>query len=642
MPLPETAADAWARHLPWWVSRLLAPSVVVVAIVWSTVVDDDSDTVTAAEATSLAYLSQAVVLSALVAAVLLLVILPSAGERLGLGAAAVIAGFDDGAPRLAWCVVTALLAVLVVLRVHQRALQQTAGRAAPGGTTAWRRPEVDGDARSVLLALDQRWVGLAGAALVVAAIGGGLYVHDVVAVQSFRASAAVAAAVVTSSDDDAARVTIGDRAYAVPWSVREPKAGETVEVRYDPDGSRAELTDDVFDPTLALLPFVGGGLLGAAALAHERRRRAAIRVLLDDGGPAWVVRASRGRHDAAVSVAPCGDPTRPFARLGPFVPGSLGETLPPADEVPSDLPPAASLSDAELLEVARHGPPPEGVNAAPSLTPPPWAGATVTIVGLGDDTRPVALHDGTRWWVSPQGARTVTTRGGAAVATTRRSAPSTPAPPLVTSDSGPAPESGRPSTDGVHRRGASAAPGRATSSLGGLVRRTGPWLSWPAAWLVAVPLGWLFAGGDVAWWHMIVPVGLLWRAGRSWALAWVRPLSVRPAGLVARGPWSSELVPWREITAVVADERALVVRLDDALAGEGDALLFAAGDDGAALLAGARSTEDARDRIEAARSAALPDAHAARGRRRPSLVLLAGAWWAAAAALAVVAVGTWF
>ncbi|GMA22771.1 hypothetical protein GCM10025864_05300 [Luteimicrobium album] len=158
---------------------------VVVAIVWSTLVDD-SDALTAAEASSIASLSQAVVLSALVAAVLLLVLLPPAGERLGLVAAAVIAGFDDGAPRLAWCVVTALLAVLVVLRVHQRALQRTAGRAAPVGTVAWRRPEVDGEARSVLLAFDQRWVGLAGAALVVAAIGGGLYVHDVVAVQSFR------------------------------------------------------------------------------------------------------------------------------------------------------------------------------------------------------------------------------------------------------------------------------------------------------------------------------------------------------------------------------------------------------------------------------------------------------------------------
>ncbi|GMA22772.1 hypothetical protein GCM10025864_05310 [Luteimicrobium album] len=446
----------------------------------------------------------------------------------------------------------------------------------------------------------------------------------------------------TSADDDAAHVTIGGRTYAVPWSTRQPKAGETVQVRYDPDGSRAELTDDVFDPTLALLPFVGGGLLGAAALAHERRRRAAIRALLDDGGPAWLVRVSRGRHDAAISVAPCGDPTRPFARLGPLVPGSLGETVLPADEVTSDLPPAASLTDAELLEVARHGQPPEDVDAAPSFAPPPWDSAAVTIVGLGDDTRPVALSDGTGWWVSLRGARTVTTRGSAPIETTRRSRPSTPAPPLVASDADPAPESGRRSADGLRRRDADAAPVRATSSLRSLARRTGPWLSWPAAWLAAVPLGMLFAAGDVGWWHLIVPVGLLWRAGRSWALAWVRPLSVKPAGLVASGPWSSELVPWREITAVVADEHALVVRLDDALEGAGDALLFAADDEGAALLAGARSTEEARDRIDEARRAALPDAHAPRVRRRPSLVLLAGVWWAAAATLAVAGVGGWF
>jgi hypothetical protein len=143
--------------------------------------------------------------------------------------------------------------------------------------------------------------------------------------------------------------------------------------------------------------------------------------------------------------------------------------------------------------------------------------------------------------------------------------------------------------------------------------RVGPWLALPAlvwfAWWVAPEVHlWGTLMGTLAtgfWLH-------------RWSSAATPALALRRDALVARREALDEHYPWPRVLDVAADEAALVIRTSASVVEGADALMYAP-PPGGELLPGVTDPRTARERILAARDAALGHARAdTRTRRRPA------------------------
>jgi hypothetical protein len=167
--------------------------------------------------------------------------------------------------------------------------------------------------------------------------------------------------------------------------------------------------------------------------------------------------------------------------------------------------------------------------------------------------------------------------------------------------------------------GASAASRSLGERAGAVTRRlaqatssTGPWVALP---VIAVVMAW-FAGEGWDWRFLGLAAGCA-----AWLQAWAAlgraSLTITPAALVLRGAVLDERVPWAQVTDVVADDEALVVRIAPGDGTEADAALLTPRRD---LLAGVRDPVRARELLLAARRDAAVRTVARAGlRRRPAV-----------------------
>jgi hypothetical protein len=457
-----------------------------------------------------------------------------------------------------------------------------------------------------------------------------MFAHEHRAAQAFRAQALEdTGTVVDVADDDMSAVVQVDGLHLdVPLPSVYVEVGEEVVVRYDGSG-RAELVDDVADPSLWLFLSGAGVVGGAALLAQEAARRRGVATLLTHGGPAVRVLATWDGKGGA-TFAPVDAPGEPFGRAGDL----LGlAALPEPEESDRLVDPFSQaveeVSDDELLDLARRmaaeaidGDPsaePEGV-AVPST----WASTGVLVVGLLDDRSPIAVQapDGT-WYATETTVRPG--HGRRHGVTTRHAG----AAPSGAARAGTAP-GGTVASEDVDRGG----DGR--GRLGRLARRSGtvgPWLALP---VVAAFVWWL--GPElVTWWSVVFFAFGTASVLHAWAWAATPALGVTARALVARRPVLDEHLPWARVRDVVADASALVIRTYASSTEEADALMYSV-PPGEQLLPGTGDAREARDRLLAARALGLGLATADTSTRRlPSRAAVVAALGALACVAGLVA-----
>lgn len=666
--LASPDARAWAQRVPVALLRTLVVVGVLVCVGTAAMVEE-TFTATAADIEDPGYVLVSVLQSTWFASAALVLVVPLLGTALaaaGMLLTAQSPDLDAGVPELWWTAGT-LLAVLAtadaVTRLRQRALAHVWAR---GPRAALRRPVVPDHVRDALVR--PRWSRVAGgaAALLVGAGFVALYVHDASAAAAFRQDALVTRTTVDTVNGDVteATVVVGGTRYQVPLPATYPEPGDSVDVRYDPATGRAEMVDDAFDPTLALLPAMTGLLLGLALLGTERARTRRLDDLLTQPGGALRVRGSWSTRDAGVRLYAVDDGTRPFAvapRLLAVLDGGEGRPRGPGngvdhagdhaddrwdddwdDDGDDDLGPQAdvtALGDDELLALARQladAPEPDEVADADLRPGPvgvaPWDLTPMTVVGLRHDGAPVAVLDDLGvWHVSRSGVRgprgRLRLRGPAVDPEAYRAAGPVPRDPADAPRTlGWAPEADASLPDRLARR--------RDAAWERFARRTGrvlPWLAVPVLW---GSLHWLLADGGVSAWRLLT-VAAAPAVGWSWSMLGQAYLDVRPGWLHVRGRFRDQLVAWPRVTSVAVDDAALVVRLDHDRPTAADALLFAVHPDALPLMRDGAAPPLVAERLLRARQ----EGHGARPpwvRSRPSTPLLVGLAWAAAVVLALV------
>jgi hypothetical protein len=485
-------------------------------------------------------------------------------------------------------------------------------------------PDVDEATRRALGRPRVVGVVVAGAGLLVAVGFAVLYVHDVRAVESFRSSALVGTGTVTKLDGDdfSFFVDVDGRSVRVPEVILSPAVGDQVQIAYAADGSRAERTDDVFDPTGAIVMLIPGLLLALAASGREIARLRAGSRLLRDGGPAWRV-AVGPTSDALLDVAPLDAPREVVAQL------RLGRlwAIPDEADVSADSRPVSAVPDEELLDWMRslrdEG---AGVDGGQVHVEPDDQALVVGLERVGD--WPLVRVDG-GWWMSDAPARqpwswSWRARPEAAAAPRR----SGRAVELHKSDSEGAGASrlarsgARDATD--RRQGWTGFWSGVDTHVFRLARRTPLAVPFLAAPVAGLATSWLFAPPDGGGWLFAVVAAF---GAASLGAGWLdsaRPrLRTSDQGLMMAGPILDGTVPWSEVHGAVADDDGLVVRFAD------DAVAFPYVPGASApLLPGDPAPHVAADLVLGARARAA-GSRTAGVRRTISPAAVVGALWAA-------------
>ncbi|WP_426311039.1 hypothetical protein [Cellulosimicrobium sp. E-16] len=596
-PLAEADLTAWGRRPSRRV--LSATSTVVLVATWtayvalSIVLSADPDVLSAEEAADPEYWSTGLLAGVAVGALLLVWVCP----RVGVWAGAVVTAVAAvGTPLPAAATALGGAAVLALLALSQsraRARQREAS-ATWGGSTAPVVPDGLPEAR----AYAARWRGVRTAAavacLVAAVVCGAWFARDLAAARAFRSGALEAPGTVVEQDGLDAVVEVDGLRFDVPLELASVEVGDVVGVRYDGSG-RAELVDDVADPSLLLVPAGAGALTGTALLAHEAVRRRRVRRLLLHGGPATTAYATWHEHGALIL---------PSAHAAPIaVARDLLLLSEPPEEAWHDDDPldrdVSELSDDELVTRARAD---EGTGDEsgdePSWegSPPTWQGTRLLVVGLRADGWPVAVRGpDDRWYVTDTDV--------AAPPRARRHLP--PSDRVRSTDDG---ADDRDATRDA-RRGQGSRPGR----WAGLARSTGA--AGPTATLPAVLAFALWVAPEVSWFVALTGSVTLAGALHTWSSAARPALSTTTDALVVHGPLRDTFVPWSRVTSVRARQGALVVRLAPSMLDAEEALVISDCPLGGFL----RGVDDplvARDTVLSARAVSTPAS--TESRRRPS------------------------
>ncbi|QTE28229.1 hypothetical protein [Pengzhenrongella sicca] len=644
-------------------SQRLPPTLLKVAAVLSVVLcigvslsSDVPIVSTAATVESPGYLLYGSVQAASLASLAVVFVAPALGLALAaFGSLAIGLLPYDGAAR-AWTVAGTLLCVLLVAEVVTRARERAVAhvrRMAPSATVLV--PDLPGPLRASLTRVRLGWTAGAAALALVGVGGLILLVHDTLAAAAFRRDSLVADTVVESltAMQTAMKVTIAGEDYQVPLPSTTPALGQRVEVRYQPRTHRAEATSDVFDPTVAVVPGVGGLLLSVALFATAHRRRHELIALLTEGGLALQARATWSPSEGGVRLFACDDVTRAVATAPSLTawydPDDHADTRadwddeddpdddwddeedPDDDEWDDDEwdddgdngghvslegPATSSLSDAELLELARARTDDDEEGAARDVSadattdPATWFRTPVVVVGLAHHGAPAAVRDAEgRWYVTRGGIRRPQWRWP------RRGQNPRPADEV------------EPLTVAVLKQ-------RRDAALTRFMQRTGRWMPWavvPVEWWV---LRWMFE--DSATYQRISIAVTCTLVGWTWSMYGQVQVVIRPRWLRVRGRLVDELVSWPRITSVVTDGTSLVLRLDSDNDSRGDALLLATGPKAWALMRGQEGPQAAAARITHARAeAAGRGVTPPRVRWRPSIPTLVGLCWLAAALAAM-------
>ncbi|PVU83428.1 hypothetical protein DDP54_10950 [Cellulomonas sp. WB94] len=621
--LAHRSAD-WSQRLPSGSLKLAVVVALLVAIMVAA--GGESGHATAAMVEGPRYVGTSALQSAIIACFALVFVNPSIGAAVAavscLGVAAVPAA-NTGAPGI-WAAAGGALLVLAVADGVTRARQRAVGR-------VWRLsseavvlvPEVPEPLRAHLVRPRVTRLAGATACLAVGVAGLAVFAHDARAAEDFRSDSLVTTTTVDAVTAGASgvHVTIDDTSYLVPLPSSDAEVGQHMEVRYQPRTHRAEATMDVFDPTYALIPGVGGLLVGTVWFAAVRRRRREMVALLIDGGPAFQVRATWSPRSNGALLTPFDDVTRTFAtapRLASWWGAETDEQWPDDvnetddrdsfDEIPAVR--VASLSDAELLEMARSladSDADDGPSSASVPTMMTWDHAPVVVVGLDHDTAPAALLDADgRWYVTETALTPPRWRRP------RRAA--APVDPHANDRS-----AWRIFSD--HRQ----------SVLLRFARRTGRWLPWVALPVEGWVLAWLFDDAPAI--RVVSTIIAMPVAGWTWSVLGQVRLDVGSRWLRLRGRLVDELVAWPRVTSVVSDDTSLVIRLDTDNDSDGDAILLPVAADSLPLTRGSGDPRDVAARVEKARvagSSAVPP----RVQRLPSVPLLAGLCWLVVALVA--------
>jgi hypothetical protein len=614
-PLAEADLTAWGRRP----SRraLSATTTAVLVATWtayitlSIVLSADPDTLAAEEAADPAYWATGLLAGVAVGALVLVWVCPRVGVWAGAVVTAV-AAVGTPLPAAATALGGAAVLALLALSQSQARIRQREASATWGGSAAPVVPDGLPEAR----AYAARWRGgrtaAAVACLVVAVVCGAWFARDLAAAQAFRDGALEAPGTVVEEDDLDAVVEVDGLRFDVPLWLASVEVGEVVGVRYDGSG-RAELVDDVADPSLVLVPAGAGALTGTALLAHEAARRRRVRGLLLHGGPATTAYATWHEHGALILPSVHAAPIA-VAR------GLLLLSEPPEeawhddDHLDRDL---SELSDDELVARARAE---EGtgheLGDEPSWegSPPTWHGTRLLVVGLRADGWPVAVRGpDERWYVTD----------------TDVTAPPRARRHLPPSDGVRSTDHGADDQDATReaRRGQGSRPGR-WASLARSTGAAGPWAALPA--VLAFALG---VAPEVSW--FVVLTGSVTLAGvlHAWSSAARPALSTTTDALVVRGPLRDTVVPWSRVTSVSAPEGALVVRLAPSMLDAEEAVVIGQCPLGGFLL-GVDDPLVARDAVLSARGDST--AAGAESRRRPSRDAVVAALGALAFAAGVV------
>lgn len=319
-PAPALTAERarqWSRRVPPALVRWTVMAVVVAVLVISAVTDDSSDDNPASLVESPSWYLAGVCFCMLVGTLVVAIVAPSVALVLAALAATMLVVLPEAAAgdnMFLAVPATVLVALVIVDTVHRRRQRSLRRAWRQEATTAVVVPEVPQPQR---VQLNHRRWGLlivAWIGAVIGVLGFIVLAHDVVATAAFRDDSLVALTTVDSvtQNELAVRVTIDGQSYRVPVST-VPPAGSPIEVRYQPRSGRAEATADVFDPTPALLPVVGGSVVAVAFFILARVRRRESAAFFADGGLAYQVRAVGSPPSRRVLLYAMDEPRRPVA-----------------------------------------------------------------------------------------------------------------------------------------------------------------------------------------------------------------------------------------------------------------------------------------------------------------------------------------
>ncbi|WP_138067536.1 hypothetical protein [Cellulomonas rhizosphaerae] len=624
--LTTADAAAWGSRLPRSLYRVLVlvPFVVLAGLAIGGSIADT--TVTVADLAARSYGVLAAVQGLVVGGLVIAAWRPDLGAWLGAALACAAASVPETATVRGWLwVVAVAFAVLSVVDAAAGARQRVVARA--WGPTVV--PDLDDATR--VRASRWRWPALAAvtAAAAVAVFAAVLWHHDASSAAAFRADSEVAVGTVVAVEDDGfwADVEVGQTRHRVDTELAAPEVGDAVEVRFARHGDRAELTDQVFDPTGAIVLLGLASALGAGVALVEAGRRRAVRRLLVHGGVAVTVAISPRSATALLAVpVDTKDRTEPVVarlRISKADPGGLGPDGEPEEvwQEEDDEPDIKTLPDDELLRAAAALVEEPRLEVGPAVP----ADTTALVVGLHAYGDLPFVHVDGQWWSSDLPARD--DRG-------LRQWRGRPAPsdtPVAVGG-----ERVRRGSGGVRRSAVPAAGREAGGGLRRLNQRV-PTALPLLAWVAVVPVAsWLFGPDGADWWGAFLATVGAFNLGSTWTQSTRPLLRVVPDGLWQTGGLLDEHVPWSRVVRTVADDDALVVRLVD------DALLLPVRADGTgpALVAGTRAPDEALRLLEDARMwavAVLPQTidhtrrrGAAPGRRRLSVSVVGGVAWGAA------------
>ncbi|WP_156044137.1 PH domain-containing protein [Cellulomonas sp. HZM] len=638
--LDDALASRWVRRVPVWTTRWLLPLATLVVGILAISLPGGEVWTAAQVADGTAQRSAALVGFA-AGAVVVSVWRPAWGVWLVAATGALGTAWPPSVavPAAWWAVLGLVAAVVGVLdaaaAAHQRVVARSSGMVVV--------PDVDDDLRRLMLRPRVGVLAVGVVALVGVAPLTGLYHHDLTSAQEFRAAAVHGTGTVTKVDDDGFwfDADVDGRTIRVSENSLSASVGDEVPVTYLPDGSRAERTDDAFDPTGPLVAIAVLLLVAVTAFLVELDRRARAHRLLRNGGVAWRV-AVAPSSSSRLDVAPLDAPHRVVAQLALTTtdervdgardgaaggPGGIDGTDGSDENEHDDERPTSELSDHELLAWLRdmHREGEDDEDDEDWHRPSDTEAVVVGLDALGD--RPVVQVDGA-WWASRFPARERMSLPWSAAGRRARG----PLAPGMRSEG--AVERERRLDASLSERGPAgrehedpAGEPRSVRVLGvaaRVLRRTPLVVPFAVAPIVFVAARWLFAPPDGPGWVALIGGSLGTAAlGGGWVERARPRLRITRAGLRTTGPFVDRTIAWADVTRVLTSEDGLVVRTTDDAFG----VPFVP-DVSPPLLAGDPDVTTAAHLLEEARrgagQASGPSA------TTPSLAALAGLAWVAA------------
>ncbi len=596
-PTPAAARE-WSARVPRRFLTTLAPLLLAGATIASIATETTGPADTLATVDAIGTLAQGVT----IAAIAFLVVRPHATIGWAAAGAVVVAVTPVGADaRTTWLVVALVLTLLALADELGAVRQRILARSWGSPVTPDCGPAVRADL------LRRRLVPLAGALLgVLVALGSvGWWVHDAQSTEQFRSTALeTTGTVVEVADDDLSALvrTEDGGVVKVGLPTLYPKVGDQVDLLLSPNGKRGELVGDPFDPTGTLV-LAGGGLLAAVVLARSEvaRRRGAERLLRDGTAPATFIAVPTG--GPWLSLEAVGDRGRTTSRVrigwgiaaeqgnehaAAWAQGSVDDQVWDSDDDEDEdedyyaewsrleQERMESMPDEELLALgAAHRADREASAAQRALAEAPLDAPQMVVVhGLTaqGDFPLIATADG-RWLVPSRAARDTSLRWLARPQRLLR----------------------------IH----AATEYRPTEPTGGIeTARRSRWTILVASTGKTLPVVLTPAVGWLAWWvtdvgsvAYLLKLAPLLFLGYAWVTTAQDRLSLSEAGVRTRHMVLAPLVRWDRLTAVVADENSLALRVRN----PADAVIVHQHRDLGRFLPGAATPIDAARRIEAER-----------------------------------------